>query len=129
MSKTHGFHHMAMRVKDFDKTLRFYSDVLGMPVAKAWGAAGSRAAMLDTGSGDYIEVFEGRTAAAESEQVLHFALRVEDCDAVTETVRSAGSRITTEPKNVDIPADPVYPVRISFFEGPDGEIVELFQER
>lgn len=118
-----------MKVKDYDATITFYTQALGLKVGRTWGAEGSRAALLDTGSGDFIEIFEGSGAETDGDLIPHFALRVPDCDAVTEQVRTAGARIKTEPKDVDIPADPAYPVRISFFEGPDGEVVELFQER
>ena len=32
-------------------------------------------------------------------------------------------------KWVELPADPVFPVRLAFVEGPDGEVIEFFHER
>lgn len=126
----HGFHHIAIRTKDFDRSLRFYSQVFGFEPSVTWGDAGSRAAMLPVGSGGHIEIFERPTETWDSEAaLLHLALRTDTCDELTERARSAGAEITVEPKDVDIPSDPPYLVRLSFFTGPDGEIVELFQER
>ena len=133
MAVTQGYHHIAMRVNNFDRSVSFYTEVLGFEVFKEWKSGEGRAAMLDTGNAAYLEVFErvdGRESAAEAEgPVLHFAFRVSHCDDVLERVRESGAEVTVETKNVDIPSDPVYPVRIAFFKGPDGEIVELFQER
>ena len=125
-----GFHHVAIRTRDFDRSLAFYREVFGFEPAHSWGEPGTRAAMLAVGSGGHLEIFERPEETWESEAaLLHIALGVDDCDAATERARAAGAPITVEPKNVDIPSSPPYAVRLSFFKGPDGEIVELFQER
>jgi glyoxylase I family protein len=86
--------------------------------------------MLAVGSGGHIEIFERPAETWDSEAaLLHIALRTDTCDELTERARSAGADVTVEPKDVDIPSDPPYAVRLSFFKGPDGEIIELFQER
>jgi glyoxylase I family protein len=125
-----GFHHIAIGASDFDASMKFYVDGLGFVAAKQWSGQNGRAVMLDTGDGNYLEMFErpGRQAPSEG-AVLHFALRTEDCDGAIERARAAGAEVTVEPKDVDIPSAPSFPVRIAFFKGPDGEIVEVFQER
>lgn len=127
-----GFHHIAIRVTDFDRSVAFYTEGLGFTSAHMWGSREkhNRAAMLDTGDGDFFELFEREPDNAPSEaSYLHAALRTRDCDQAVAAAREAGAEITVEPKDVDIPSDPPYRVRIAFFKGPDGEIVELFQER
>ena len=125
-----GIHHVALRVKNFDKSLEFYSTGLGMKRVHEWGEQGSRAAMLDTGGGEMVEIFEGRPEPADPEgSFLHIALRTDDCDAAFKAAVDAGAKVRSEPKDVDIPSDPAYKVRIAFFFGPDGEVLELFQER
>jgi len=126
-----GFHHVAMRVGDFDRSYRFYTEGLGFVETFAWDSRGNRAAMLDAGDGNYLELFAGGEPIANpSSPMLHFALRTADCDAAIERARAAGAVVTVEPKDVDIPAQPrPYPVRIAFCQGPDGELIELFQER
>ena len=125
-----GFHHVALRVPDFDASVRFYTEALGFVESVAWGEGDKRAVMLDTGDGNYLEIFAGGQATPdEGGAMLHFALRSSDVDAAVERVRAAGAEVTMEPRDVDIPSDPSLPVRIAFFKGPAGELVELFHHR
>jgi glyoxylase I family protein len=125
-----GIHHVALRTKSWDASLAFYKDVLGFAEKITWaGPNGNRAGMFDTGGGAYLEIFENHTDAPAADGVLiHLALRVTDVNAVTDRVRAAGCRVTVEPKDVTIQttngAGPV-PLRLAFFEGPNGEIWEL----
>lgn len=134
MSKTNtilgggGFHHVAIRVRDFDVTCRFYTEVLGFTERLAWGEKPKRACMLDTGDGNYLEVFEGSGDQPQPEGgFIHIALRVADCREAIERVRTAGMEVTMEPKELVIEAQTPTPVCIGFFKGPDGEVVEFFQ--
>ena len=127
-----GIHHVALRTAHFDRALSFYTDTLGCQPRNQWGEPGKRAVMLDVGDGNYIEVFERpETEPVDSEaRVLHFCLRCANIDAVVERVRAAGCEITVEPKSV--PIQNLVPggkaditLKLAFFKGPDGEIVEL----
>jgi glyoxylase I family protein len=125
-----GFHHVAMRCRDFDKSVKFYSAVLGCEPRITWGETPDRGALLDCGDGNYIELFERPDLPPFSDNgaIFHFALRTTDTDAATARVRSAGFEITMEPKEINIPGRPFdVPAKISFFKGPDGESVEFFQ--
>lgn len=124
-----GFHHVAIRARDFDASVRFYTDALGFAEKIRWGEGDGRAIMLDTGDGNYLEIFAGGRGAAPAEgAILHFALRTDNCDAAIARARSAGAVVTTEPKDVVIPSRPSQtPVRLAFCKGPDGEIIEFFQ--
>ncbi|MBD2844196.1 VOC family protein [Paenibacillus sp. IB182496] len=120
-----GFHHVAIRVYDFEATITFYTEVLGFTERVRWGEGDKRAIMLDTGDGNYLEVFAGGAQGQKPEGAfLHLALRSDDVDAATERARAAGMEVTVEPKDAVLGG---IPVRISFFKGPDGEIIELFQ--
>jgi catechol 2,3-dioxygenase-like lactoylglutathione lyase family enzyme len=126
-----GVHHVCIKTRDWDRTMAFYQKVLGCTEKLAWRAAPQRAAMLDTGGGNYIEVFEdlGYTPQPDG-AILHVALRTSRLDAVAVRVREFGATITVEPKDVTIAstngAGPV-PIRIFFCEGPSGEVLEFFQ--
>ena len=67
----------------------------------------------------------------ETGVVNHFALAVEpqQLDQWIVKIRAAGCPITMEPQDKILPAQPPFPVRIAFFQGPAGELVELMAER
>ncbi len=126
-----GFHHVSVKTRDWETTRRFYCETLGFTEKLAWRAAPQRAAMFDAGDGNYLEVFEDLAyAGAVNGAITHFALRTTRLDAVAERVRAAGMKITMEPKDATIPSTsstgPV-PIRIFFCEGPNGEVIEFFQ--
>ncbi|HEV2125394.1 MAG TPA: VOC family protein [Chloroflexota bacterium] len=124
-----GFHHVAVRVHDFDAAVRFYTEVLGFREKITWGEGDGRAVMLDTGDGNYLEVFAGGPVEPKPDgPIFHFALRTTNVDAVIERVRAAGAKVTVEPKDVVIPSSPQpTPVRLAFCQGPAGEQIEFFQ--
>lgn len=124
-----GFHHIAIKVKDFDASLKFYTKTLGFPVSMTWGEGNSRAAMIDTGNGNCIEVFAGGPPEAKPEGIwMHLALRCTDTKSAIEKARAAGFQVTMEVADITIDAKPAKcPIRIAFFKGPDGELIEFFQ--
>lgn len=120
-----GFHHVALRSKDFEKTIAFY-EALGGKLARTWGEAPNLCAMVDIG-GCYIEVFSGMTEDAESHpRFEHIALKSTDPDADYANALAAGAKPHIEPKNANLGGN--YPIRIAFVIGPSDEIVEFFQE-
>ncbi|MEO6005912.1 MAG: VOC family protein [Opitutus sp.] len=131
-----GFHHVCVKTRNWESTRKFYCDTLGFTEKVAWRAAPERAAMFDSGDGNYVEVFEDLNYQGVSNgAVIHFALRTTRLNEVAQRVRDAGWKITVEPKDVTIASvatgpdglrGPV-PVRIFFCEGPNGEILEFFQ--
>jgi glyoxylase I family protein len=128
-----GFHHVCVKTRDWEGTQRFYREVLGCTEKIAWRLRGTghRAVMLDTGNGNYMEVFEDPEFAATGDGgVAHFALRTTRLDDVAERLRAAGVNINVEPKEITLPTTngvgPV-PIRIFFCEGPNGEVIEFFQ--
>jgi glyoxylase I family protein len=125
-----GFHHVAIRTAHWERSLQFWHEAMGFAIGLHWGEAPRRAAMLDTGDGNYLEIFE-RDPVPEGFQsegaILHFCFRTDDCDATLERARAAGAEVTVEPKSITIKGTREVPVRLAFFKGPDGEICELFQ--
>ncbi|MBT4139283.1 MAG: VOC family protein [Candidatus Latescibacteria bacterium] len=124
-----GFHHVAIRAYDFEASIKFYTEALGFTHKIAWGEGDKRAVMLDAGDGNYMEIFaDGTNEPKPDGSIIHFALRTSDCDAALERARVAGAEVTMEPKSLDIPSTPhMTPVRIAFCKGPDGEVIEFFQ--
>jgi glyoxylase I family protein len=124
-----GFHHVSMRVKDLNKSIKFYSEGLGFVERFSWGKDPKRTILMDTGDGNYFEISQGDSNQSFVEGVFrHLALRVDDCKAALELARNAGAEITVEARDVTLSTDPPLQIRIAFFKGPDGELIELFED-
>ena len=124
-----GSHHIALQTKDYEASIAFYTEVMGMEKAVEFQAGGRRIALLDIGDGSHLELFEPMPDKPPPEDacddiLFHFALATTDIAAALEQVRAAGMEITTELKTVDL--GPLN-VTLAFFNGPSGEVVELFQ--
>jgi glyoxylase I family protein len=127
-----GFHHVSIKVADFDRCVAFYTRSLGFRPVLAWGEGDRRAVMLDSGDRSCLEVFAGGSAAPKSEDqaaIVHFCLATTDVDVALAAARAGGAEVTLEPTDVDMPVTPPTRVRIAFFRGPGGEMVELLQNR
>jgi glyoxylase I family protein len=130
-----GYHHIALRARDFDRSFTFYTEGLGFQLAHQWGEGESRIALLDMGDGNYLELFASKpdqVPALDSEApppwpYFHLALRSSDVSADIEKVRALGCKITVEPKSVDVGYEVKKTIRVGFFLGPDGEVLEFFQ--
>jgi glyoxylase I family protein len=125
-----GVHHIALQTRDWEGSLRLYRDVLGMPVVAEGGTPERPAVLLDIGDGSHMELFGRKDdtppvdAAAANDPLMHIALATSDARAATELVRQAGYEVTTEPKAIQVGTISAV---ISFFKGPNGELVEFFE--
>lgn len=137
-----GFHHVALRVKNYEASITFYTEVLGMKIVfdgpHPWEPAiVEHMCLLDSGDGNCIEIFTGgKQDPVEFDQYrsgtfFHLALRSSNVDAVVERARKAGVKILVEPLDVSLEAynGNVKKGRVAFLLGPDGEQLEFFQER
>ena len=123
-------HHIAMRVKDFERSVAFYTQVLGFKQTLCWEKQSTRATLIDSGNGCCVELFsEGKDGEKPEGHFLHLAFASSDCDAAVKRVSDAGYKVTMPPTDVTIPSNPGTPVRIAFVLGPDGETLEFFQNR
>ena len=125
-----GIHHVALKcdgTAEFEKTLHFYQNVLGLEPVRSWGEGENAGAMLSTGDG-LLEIFASGKKLPQG-AIRHFALRTERVDDCIAAVRAAGYPITVEPKDIVIASNPPFPARIAFCTGPVGEEIEFFQEK
>ena len=124
-----GFHHMALYVSDFDKSLAFYQK-LGMKVYTAWGEGANRIALLDTGDGSMLEIFAkpGLSMASEG-RWQHLALHVENVEGALQTALAAGATLQMPVTVMDLDSQPrKITIQIAFVYGPDGEVVEFIKQ-
>lgn len=125
-----GTHHIAVQTRNWDESVTFYTDVMGMEKIAQFVSAERRIALFDIGDGSHMELFEPTANSpkagdeAVNDPVTHIAFTTTDIEAAVERVRDAGMVITTEIKTLDIGH---LNITIAFFKGPSGEIIEFFQ--
>lgn len=123
-----GVHHIAVRptAAQYERTVDFYTRVLGFPVQSRWGDVQRPCLMLSCGDGSCMEILNGQQEIAPGGPLCHLAFATDQVDALVETVRAEGYRVTQEPRDVELGEGRS---RIAFFIGPVGEEIELFWEK
>ena len=123
-----GFHHLSMRVRDLEASIKFYTEGLGFVERFSWGEGSKRTVLLDAGDGNFFEISQGDPEKVHGDDIFHhIALRANDCATALEAARAAGAEVTVETRDVTISTEPPLPIRIAFFKGPDGEVIEIRQ--
>jgi catechol 2,3-dioxygenase-like lactoylglutathione lyase family enzyme len=92
---TAGVHHVAVNVDDLDAALRFYTEGFGFVPRTDRPDFGIAGAWLDMGSHQLHLVEIPGERAPDSGG--HFALRVDDLDAVVTTLRDRGIEVFDSP--------------------------------
>ena len=125
MNAVKGFHHIALKASDFEKSVEFYK-ALGLKERVRWDGA----VMLDMGDGGCIEIFAGgENREKVDERFLHLAFKVYDVDFAYQTAINAGATTYREPYEASpTDANPPIKMRVAFVYGPDGELLEFFKE-
>lgn len=113
--KAQAIHHVSINVPDTEAALHFYVDVLGLAERSDRPDFGIGGAWLDAG-GQQVHLIQAETPPAMGQ---HFALLVDDLDAVVDELRGKGFEVSDP--------SPVGPGRQSFTRDPAGNMVELNQ--
>ena len=129
MALIKGIHHVALKptIEQFPNTVRFYTEVLGLPVKRTWGDPAHPCMMISTADNSCVEILPqtGEPRPLEG-KFAHLALATDDVPACVEAVRAAGYTVTDEPKDIELSGSPVC---VAFCRGGAGEIVEFFCEK
>lgn len=140
-NKVSGIHHIAIRAKDFEATVAFYT-TLGFALSHSWSLPEfnlKQAAMLKSADGNgYIEIYDdeadipaqGRKRLPGEPLVqtalLHICLSVADAtDAFHEAI-SHGATACLAPMTLQL-GEPAVIVRNSLVYSPNGEVVEFLE--
>ena len=124
-----GFHHVALKCADLEKSLKMYK-ALGLEEFARWGEGSGEIVMCNVGDGGKIEFFaDGGDAFSVNGKWQHFALCVDDVDAAYATALAAGFEPQVLPKVVPLDSSPEKStINVAFVKGPDGEQLELFRQ-
>jgi lactoylglutathione lyase len=121
--------HTMLRVGDLERSLAFYTGVLGMRLLRRKDYPGGRFTLAFVGYGDESEhtVLELTHNWDTSRYELgdaygHIALGVDDIQGVCERIRAQGGRVVREPGPMKHGS-----TVIAFVEDPDGYKVELIE--
>lgn len=121
-----GVHHVAVICSDYERSKRFYTEVLGLSVIDENWRAGRGSWKLDLAvpGGGQIELFSfpdppARPSTPEAAGLRHLAFAVEDLDAMVGRLETAGVAVE------EVRADPYTGARFTFFKDPDGLPLEL----
>jgi predicted enzyme related to lactoylglutathione lyase len=96
---------------DFERSFRFYSDILGLHVYREWGSGSTRGVVFFLGGG-FLELSgSSRTGTSES---VGLWLQVRDVDAVGGGLQEAGVDI------IELPTDKPWGLREMQLRDPDG---------
>ena len=119
--------HTMLRVGNLDRSLAFYTDVLGMRLLRRKDYPGGRFTLAFVGYGDERDhtVLELTHNWDTSSYEIgtgygHIALGVDDIQAVCEDIRAKGGKVVREPGPMKNGT-----TVIAFVEDPDGYKVEL----
>jgi len=128
MSKIKGFHHVAIKVINFDQSVEFYKKAFDMSIKMEWGQGDSRSAMLEFSDGECIEIFSLGQMETPQGKWLHIAFNVDSTEESFQTAINAGAKIKMAPTEMDLQTrNGIVKIKIAFVEGPNGEELELFE--
>jgi lactoylglutathione lyase len=123
--------HTMLRVGDLDRSIQFYTEVMGMQLLRKSDNEEYRYTLAFVGfqpekEGAVLELTYNRGTSTYDlgEGYGHIAIEVDDAAATCEAIRAAGGKVTRE-------AGPVKggTTVIAFIEDPDGYKIELIEKK
>lgn len=125
----HGYHHIGLKVKDIDKSLRFYTEGLGGKVTHSFpmGDSGKTIYLVDLGGNAVVELIPGGFEELETNaRWAHIALATTDAAADHAQALAAGAKQRSGPTACMLGTMAAVN---AFVTGPDDEVIEFFEVR
>jgi glyoxylase I family protein len=123
-----SIHHIAILTDDYEKSKRFYTEVLGFEVIRETYRAERRSYKLDLAIGGLYQIelfsfpdFRERDSYPEAKGLRHLAFAVDNVDEAAEALRAKG--VEVEPVRID----GLTQKRFVFFTDPNGQPLELYE--
>jgi lactoylglutathione lyase len=112
-----------LRVADLDRSLKFYQEVVGLPVRHRLTQPGMTLVFLGEGETLVELIFDPKQTAVDLGQHVSLGFQVADLDATLADLKARGIEITGGP----VQAGPR--MRFFFVKDPDGLTVQFVEER
>ena len=116
-------HHVGVHVVDLERSIGFYEGVFGLRVAQRLVLGDEELAFLDTGRGVVELIADGSGGRTAGGVVDHLAFEVGDLEGWGRWLEAHGV-VALDPAPIAVPG---LGVRIRFWQGPDGERIELLE--
>ena len=113
-----GYSWVGVRTEDFESTITFLADILGLPLAGR--AADREIAAFRLPSGQFFEVFGPNDAGIQTTTCPVVGFEVADVWAARRELEQLGVQFVTEVFGTN---DDSY--SFTYFRGPDGQLYEL----
>lgn len=115
--------HISLHVADVERSLRFYTETLGLSEIKAQYPGRH---WLSIGNGTAIHLAGDRKSALADDDDVHFAIAVRDLDPVMARLRAHGVVwVGSDDKPYGISTTRADGVRQIYFKDPDGYWIEI----
>jgi glyoxylase I family protein len=123
-----SIHHIAILTDDYEKSKRFYTEVLGFEVIRETYRAERRSYKLDLAIAGLYQIelfsfpdFRERGSYPEAKGLRHLAFAVDDVDEAADALRKKGIEVEA------VRVDELTQKRFVFFTDPNGQPLELYE--
>ncbi len=126
--KTTGIHHVAIICSDYDRSKKFYVEVLGFPIIQETFRAARNSYKLDlkVAENTQIELFSfpnppERPSKPEACGLRHIAFQVDNVEQTVFYLKSKGLEVE------NIRVDEITGKKFTFFKDPDNLPLEIYE--